>query len=300
MPNYQEFVHAHYVGHLKTNVKGEISWDKQELHPPLRNFPLKDELDRFGCIEIFEMPKKMGDGNIPTWRYISGIDPIDSDAGMYTNSLGSCFVFDSWEDRIVAEYSGRPPLASEFYNNCVMLLKFYNAVANYENNLKGLFQYFDTTRNLHLLCDTPQMLKDMDLQKGPSFGNRSKGTTANKMINAWGRKLQADWLIEKAYTSLDDSDIKSEEEKPKLLNLHKVRSIGYLKELISWNPDDNFDRISAMGMLMILRADRAKYEIQKYSDKIKTIHDDPWFIRYSGVSKKVKIINPAKSLNSLK
>lgn len=303
LPDMTKFLSAHYVGHLKLNMSGEVSWDKLELHPPLRNYPLKDELDKNGCIEIFEMPRRMTDGTIPIWRYIAGIDPIDSDEGNYTNSLGSIFIFDTWTDRIVAEYTGRPRLAVEFYENCLKLLKFYNAIANYENNLKGLFQYFDTTRNLQYLCDTPQVLRDMDYVKGTAFGNRAKGTNANKAVNAWGRKLQADWLISTAYTPFDEEerDVNGNIiEKPTVLNLHRVRSIGYIKELIAWNPDDNFDRVSAMGMLMILKADRQKYEQHRYEDKIKTIIDDPWFKKFSTPSNPKKIINPAKSISSLR
>lgn len=303
MPNYSSFISAHYTGHLKISVTGHITWDKLDLHPVLRSYPLKDELDRIGNIELFEMPGRNSDGAIPFWRYIAGIDPIDSDEGTYTNSLGSIFIFDTWTDRIVAEYSGRPVLASDFYEVCVKLLKFYNAIANYENNLKGLFHYFDTTRNLQYLCDTPQVLRDMDFAKGPTFGNRSKGTRANLEINRFGRKLQADWLISQAYIPFEEEETDSSGnviEKSIKLNLHRVRSIGYLKELIAWNPDDNFDRISAMGMLMILRADRAKYEQHKYEDKIKTIVDDPWFRKFGGFSSKPKITNPAKSINSLR
>lgn len=289
MPNLTKFLSIHYVGHLKTNSSGDITWDKTELHSVLRNYPLKDELDKIGCTEIFEMPRKTQDGIIPTWRYIAGIDPIDVDAGQWTNSLGSIFIFDTWTDRIVAEYTGRPQMASEFYDSCIKLLRFYNAIANYENNLKGLFQYFESTRNLQYLCDTPQVLRDMEYVKGNMFGNRSKGTNASKQINAWGRKLQADWLISQAYQPFEEGEEKDELgniiEQPKLLNLHKVRSIGYVKELIAWNPDDNFDRVSAMGMLMILRADREKFEQRKYEDKVQTVLDDPWFNRFGGFRK---------------
>jgi len=41
--------------------------------------------------------------------------------------------------------------------------------------------------------------------------------------------------------------------KEHVLNLHKIRSLGYLEEAISWNSDGNFDRISAGGMLFIYR-----------------------------------------------
>jgi len=299
--NLNHFTAGHYLGHLKLNTTGEVLWDQKEIHPPLRNFPIKDEFDKSGSIEIFEMPHRLPNGSIPHWRYIAGIDPIDSDRGEYTNSLGSIFIYDTYFDRIVAEYSGRPLLASEFYENCVRLLRFYNAIANYENNIKGLFQYFDTTRNLQYLCDTPEVLKDMDYAKGGAFGNRSKGTTASKPINAWGRKLQADWLVSQAYQIIEDEEkdeLGNIIDKPSLMNLHKVRSLGYLKELLAWNPDDNFDRVSAMGMLMILRADRAKYEQRKYEDKVQTIIDDPWFNRFASPTIKKKIVNPAKSVNS--
>jgi hypothetical protein len=41
-------------------------------------------------------------------------------------------------------------------------------------------------------------------------------------------------------------------------NLRRIRSIGYIKEAIAWNPDINTDRCSAMDMVMILREDRKK------------------------------------------
>lgn len=38
-----------------------------------------------------------------------------------------------------------------------------------------------------------------------------------------------------------------------IVNLHKIRSLGLLKEMSSWNKDVNADRISAMIGVMILR-----------------------------------------------
>jgi hypothetical protein len=61
-------------------------------------------------------------------------------------------------------------------------------------------------------------------------------------------------------------------------NLRRIRSIGYIKECIAWNPDINTDRVSAMDMVMILREDRAKYT-NKYEEPINEnvndfFHDD--------------------------
>jgi hypothetical protein len=282
MPNLNKFIGTHYLGHLKLNTAGDVAWDSFETHPVLRNYPLKDELDKVGAVEIFEQPHRMVDGTIPNWRYIAGIDPIDSDEGLYTTSLGSIFIFDTWLDRIVAEYTGRPQLANDFYDTCLRMLKFYNAIANYENNLKGLFVYFDTHHMLHYLCDTPQVLKDMDQAKGSMTGSRMKGTCTNKMLNAFGRKMQADWMMSPAQSNEDEERDEAGNviKKEVVRNLFKIRSIGYLKEALAWNPDGNFDRIAAMSMVMILRADRIKYEHNKYQDRLKTIYDDPWFRKF--------------------
>ena len=62
--------------------------------------------------------------------------------------------------------------------------------------------------------------------------------------------------------------------------------MAYLKEAASWNPDGNFDRISAMGMLMILREDRLKYQSKKRSEEVEALFKDPFFSRQGFSSKK--------------
>ena len=62
--------------------------------------------------------------------------------------------------------------------------------------------YFDKKNALFRLCDTPQILKDMQMTKDMGYGNTSKGTMANAEVNKWGRKLQADWMN----TSLEDEE----------------------------------------------------------------------------------------------
>ena len=186
-------------------------------------------------------------------------DPVDDDYSG-TTSLTSIFIYDLYTDRIVAEFTGRPKFANDFYEICRRMLIFYHATLNYENNRKGLFTYFDQKRCLHLLCDTPQILRDMDYVKGSGYGNKAKGCNATAQINTWGRRLQRDWLMSPAYMQDVDEDGNQVGQK---LNMHCIRSIAYIEELIGWNPDGNFDRISAMGMLMIYREDRLKYIHQR-------------------------------------
>jgi len=268
MVKKESFLAHHYVGDLVYNSRGDVEWRLTTHKNPIRAYDFVG--DRSGAVEIFEMPKKNGQGQIRWGRYIAGIDPIDADEGP---SLFSILVMDTMTDRIVAEYTGRPRRARDAYETCLKLVKFYNAEANYESNLKGLFSYFDERNALHYLADTPQILKDMEFIKATNlYGNRAKGTHLNQYISKFGRQLQADWMLQEAYGV-------SEEEKGKL-NLHTLRSLALIEEYIKWNADGNFDRVSAGIMLFILREDRYKrieaIKTNKYKN-MKSLSNDPFF-----------------------
>ncbi len=268
-PTKETFLAEHYCGDLVYDKAGGVKWVQNASITPLRSYTNASS-DKTGAIEIFEMPKKNNRGEIAHGRYIAGVDPIDADSG---TSLFSVMVMDTFADRIVAEYTGRPRTAKQAYEITLKLLLFYNAQANYENNLKGLFSYFDSKNRLYLLADTPQILKDMELVKSTSgYGNKAKGTNANARVNSWARLLQADWLLSK----LQDKDDAAR------LNLHRLRGMAYIEELIYWNPDGNFDRVSSAGMLFLLREDRLKRsEVAKdnqYKD-IQTLSNDAFFTK---------------------
>jgi len=267
-PKKESFLAEHYVGELIYNNIGEVEWKPTDDKYPLRAYDSSDT-DRSGCLEIFEMPRKNANGIIQRGRYIFGIDPIDADTG---SSLFSIIGLDTFTDRIVCEYTGRPRLAQEAYEIALRILKFYNGEANYESNLKGLFSYFDSKNCLHYLADVPQILKDMDMVKATNlYGNKAKGTHANKEINKWGRLLQAQYML----TPYNEGD-----EEDKSLKLHHIRSIPYLEECIAWNSDGNFDRVSAAGMLFILREDRVKRTNSAKANQekqVKKLVNDPFF-----------------------
>ena len=113
----------------------------------------------------------------------------------------------------------------------------------------------------------------MELTKATNvYGNKAKGTNANARLNSWARLLQVDWLLAKVS--------KEEGADDKRLNIHRLRSIGYIEELIYWNPDGNFDRVSAAGMLFILREDRLKRTVTAKDNqykKVNTLANDPYF-----------------------
>jgi len=273
--NEAQFTASHYIGRLGVTDDNKARFILDTNKTPIREFPIKDNLNKEGCLEIFQLPIKNADGEVPRYRYIGGCDTYDDDHST-TTSLGSVFIMDRITDSIVAEYTGRPKTANEFYEIVFRLGKFYNALINYENDKKGLFAYFSTRRGMQYLCDTPEILKSLEMIKAPTlYGNKAKGTNSGVQINALGRRLQADWLLEPAYGELED-----EENEDVKLNMHTIRSIGYIKELIYWNPDGNFDRVSAMGMLMILREDMLTRDVREFKQRVKTVLDDPFFSRH--------------------
>lgn len=274
LPNLNTFTSHHYIGIPIMKADGSVEIDMMGGQTPIRDFPLKDNKKQ-GCLEIFSKPILRSDGSVPYGRYIAGLDPYDDDEST-TTSLGSLFVLDTITDRIVAEYTDRPRTAKEFYGNVHKILIYYNAICNYENDKKGFFSYLENNNGLHYLAENPKILKDMEMIRGDYYGNKKKGTNSGVKINAFGRSLYADWLLQPAYGTKKEDE---EGNEVQTINLYTLRSIGLIQESIAWNPEGNFDRISAIGMLMILREDRAKLEVSLL-DNQKTISQDKFFDRH--------------------
>ena len=240
-----------YVGELVQEKDGTVKFvNTSDI--PIRDFPTKDNKVK-GALEIFVMPQKNSDGKIPSDRYGLGIDPYDDDESG-TMSLGSAFVLDFWTDRTVAEYTGRPMFANDFYEIVRLLSLFYNARGMYEQNLKGIFSYFSMKHCTHLLADTPEYLKDRQLITSMGYGNKAKGVRATVPIIKYGFKLIRDWLL-KPVTTIE-KDAEGNDIEVVTSNLHFIRNRALLKELILWNPYGNYDRIMALLQAMLYREEK--------------------------------------------
>jgi len=267
--NPHKYQNAHWYGELVFKSDGTLKWTNTNATQVVREFPIKNNKDKPGVIEIFEMPKKTASGEVYKNRYLQGTDTYDDDESQ-TNSLGSTFILDMWTNRIVAEYTGRRG-ASEFYEITRKLNIFYKTTHNYEQNKKGLYSYYDIKKSTHLLCDTPESLKDVADITISKVGNRRKGTVASAPINAHGLRLILDWLLEPAY---------GEEEGSEILNLHTISSEGLLQELMNFHPKNgNFDRVSAMIMVMIIKEDKTLTFEKTQVEKVETLANDDFFKR---------------------
>ena len=240
-----------YTGELVVNRSGHVEF-KPTSAQPIREFPHKDNKIE-GGLEMFQLPEiDRATGRPFNGRCILGCDPYDDDASN-TMSLGSVFVLDLWTDKIVAEYTGRPLFADDFYEVCRRLCLYYNGRMNYENNKKGLFSYFSKNNCTYLLTDQLEFLRDKQMIKEIGYGNKAKGTNATLAINSYGRNLLRAWLLRPTVVIQEVDGEPAEVTIPALFTL---RSRALIKELINYNNEGNFDRISSMGMLMLLREDK--------------------------------------------
>lgn len=225
------------VGELVFSSDGLLEWKQSRYPNDLTKYRLERNTDPSGSIVIWEHPVD----NAPFGLYIGGCDPYDHDKSG-TNSLGSTFIykrfqtFESYYDVIVAEYTGRPNTADEYYENVRKLLLYYNAKLLYENERKGLYVYFEHKHQLNLLADQPDIIRNI-LQD--SKVNRIKGIHMVKAIKDEAEGWIKDWLI------TDRGGGK--------LNLHTILSEPLLEELINYNDTGNFDRVIALMMVMIYK-----------------------------------------------
>lgn len=222
----------------------------------ITNYPLKKGDKPHGSVVIWEYPVK----DPPLGLYIGGCDPYDHDDS-FTNSLGSTFIFkrvragEAWTDVIVAEYSGRPDTAEEYYENVRKLLTFYNARLLFENERKGIYPYFTNKHCDYLLADQPdkiisEVFKDSKVQ-------RRKGCHMTKQIRAYGEGLILEWLLdefEEGHT-----------------NVERVYSEPLIEELIENDGVRNVDRVIALCMVMIYREELYQVKVSSAKEQNKQV-----------------------------
>lgn len=261
-----KYANAEYIGRLKVNGDtGKIEWKLDSSQRPITKYPLSQEEAKHkeGCVVIYAHPYEFEDGEIPYGRYIAGCDPYDHDKSG-TGSLGSTIVYDKMTNQIVAEYTGRPDTAKEYYEEVRKLLLYYNAKLLYENERKGIFDYFESKHCVYLLQEQPAIIKDV-LQE--SKVNRGHGMHMNTPLKRYGEELIKTWLLE-PHNERKDSN---------LLNLHTLRCKPLLEELIKYNPDGNFDRAMAFMILMYFIQETRKIEVTPEKHSTPSIQDSDFF-----------------------
>lgn len=251
------------VGELFFDEQGVLKWKQDSDIKALTKYRLGKEDSREGAVVIWEHPMDKP----PYGMYIAGCDPYDHNQSG-TDSLGSIFIykrFTSFEytyDLIVAEYTGRPDTAEQFYEIVRKMLLYYNAKLLYENQNPGLATYFRHKHCDYMLADQPDILSKI-LKN--SKVERGKGIHMTVDIKNYAEGRLRDWLVE--------------EYEPGKKNLTKIYSEALLEELISYNDKGNFDRVMAMFSLFIYKDELYNHAVRSKEEVIKRKHifDSPLF-----------------------
>lgn len=271
-----------YVGELVMDDKTKEVKFVPTTDLPIRDFPTKDNKVT-GALEIFEMPKKDSEGKVFNGRYICSADPFDSDCSN-TMSLGSYFVMDLWTDMIVAEYTGRPTFAEDFYEMGRKLCLFYNCRCMYEQNIMGMFSYFSSHNAVHLLAETPEYLVQRNMISSIGYGNKSVGIRATTPVINGAFKMIQTWLRKPIVSIETDADNNNTE--VKIPNLYRIKNRALLKELVLWNPQGNFDRVMSLVQLMLYREEKMVlyHGDLKHTEEVSSgmEKDDYWDKNYPG------------------
>ena len=241
----------------------DLTWDgngqvkaTEKKSGDITTYHLKKDDKPDGSVVIWEYPID----DPPFGLYIGGCDPYDHDES-FTNSLGSTFIFkrvkagEAWQDVIVAEYSGRPATAEEYYENVRKLLMFYNARLLFENERKGIYPYFTNKHCDYLLADQPdkiitEVFKDSKVQ-------RRKGCHMTKQIRAYGEGLILEWLLD--------------EYEPGHPNVERIYSEALIEELIENDGVKNVDRLIALCMVMIYREELYQIKVSAAKERNKQV-----------------------------
>ena len=241
----------------------DLTWDgngqvkaTEKKSGDITTYHLKKDDKPDGSVVIWEYPID----DPPFGLYIGGCDPYDHDES-FTNSLGSTFIFkrvkagEAWQDVIVAEYSGRPATAEEYYENVRKLLIFYNARLLFENERKGIYPYFTNKHCDYLLADQPdkiitEVFKDSKVQ-------RRKGCHMTKQIRAYGEGLILEWLLD--------------EYEPGHPNVERIYSEALIEELIENDGVKNVDRLIALCMVMIYREELYQIKVSAAKERNKQV-----------------------------
>ena len=102
-----------------------------------------------------------------------------------------------------------------------------------------------------MLADCPDYLRERQLVKYSMFGSAIKGVTVNAGVNFFANGLIKDWL-NKTYT-IDVKDERGEVHQEEVPQLYRLRNRALLQELISYAPEVNTDRVSALAQVMLYR-----------------------------------------------
>jgi hypothetical protein len=236
------------VGKFAYDAEGKLKFEVDESLHVFWDYPVKRDANRNSAVVIWHPPIKDPETKKPyKHQYI-----VDVDSYRYEettgDSVGACYVYcrpcnttaPNLDDRIVAQFIGRPATKDEFSKAVFQLAEYYNAKIGFENDDMSLVDYAKRFKLLGMLESEFELAYDEKIKTSNSKVNRKYGMhIGSGVLNE--RKLTGDDYIKDWLETRRTTDAEGRVQ----LNLHTIYDIGLLKELEEYRHDKNADRIAA-------------------------------------------------------
>ncbi len=236
---------------------------------PIRKFPLEKGSDLKGAVVIYEHPPEY----IPDNLYKIVYDPVRDDnidkmdRGI---SLAAIYVykaiqkFDGCRDQLVAHYVGRLPNTDDIHEIAIKLAIMFRAKIMVEMDLPGFYKYCINTKKYSFLAASPWITigkLNSNAKRRYSVGIMMRG---NSLLKIQAEQYISRWLLQERDVEVDEEG-----------NITRIRrNIDYiydkslLEELKNYNRTGNFDRVSALLLLMIWLEETKEVEVQNTEEII--------------------------------
>lgn len=263
-------------GDLVQTPKGTKFLPSLESKPVL-DYPIKKNANNKGCIIVYEPPIYFN-GKIAPYMYYICVDPYAHNTSS-GDSVGAIYVLKNInniskpDDWIVASYIGRPDDIDNFNYQIELLAEYYQCKIGFENDRgERLLAYFKNRRKLYLLEEEFELGYNSNIAKSGvkrEYGmHMSSGKDNKRKLD--GDKYIQEWLMRER--GIDD-------EGNRIFNYHKIYDIGLLEELINYNTEGNFDRVSALriGVYMQKEIDYKFGQVRSEREKTDLYFDEILF-----------------------
>ena len=238
---------------------GSIGW-KSTHKKPVLDYPAKPSVDLSGVVQIWEHPID----NAPYGLYTAATDPYKYSQAEYSTSLGATYIYkrvhdiagESWSQRIVACYVGRPKNIDTWYEITDMLLDYYQAKTLCENQDYNYIQHcISKNTAIKRLERTPTFLRDVHPN---TTVTREYGIHSTTQLKQHYYALIIKYMTEIiGYERDEKGEIIGE-----ILGVRRIPDPMLLKEILKFTPKANCDRIITFGMLLAIDQTLSSMELR--------------------------------------
>lgn len=260
------------------NEEGKLYHRILDRGTPVRDFPVKSDTRKEGCIVMYEPPDK----EARFGSYFAGVDPVISGRSDTSESLFSIYIYKNLVetkrlvdkeivtevtgDYIVACWTGRFDDVNRTNERAEMLIEYYNALAIVENNVDSFIKHMIRKRKIKYLARKSDLPFISELRANRTsyeqFGVRTTETVKTYLLNT---------VIEYLKEEIGVKHDKDGNEAGKIFGVSKIPDDMLLLEMKEYTPDLNTDRIIAFALVLAFAKSRQANGLVIKKDDIKKI-----------------------------